>query len=343
MRIVVLVLTTLVALTASVPVASASTVGRDQFGFLLFRGEGAEENRLTMTETDADYVFEDAPSITLTPGDGCRDDGDAATTNVVLCAKNNRGVTVVELGDGDDEIVEVDVDFEGYLYRGGEGDDVLRASSGFRSSVTMHGEGGTDTYFPGRPQQNFEVVSYMHRSDDLVLTMNDAADDPEGESVPSTMTGVVGGFGDDLLVGSGKGDYLAGGNGNDRAQGMGGSDNVNGSNGDDLLEGGDGNDVFPGEVGADRVVGGEGFDRFEVRNSGYDMGVGRDVTVTLDDVANDGGSGERDDVRSDVEDVTAVPAGNSGRATLVGDASVNVLRGSREGDTLDGGAGSDLL
>jgi hypothetical protein len=53
-------------------------------------------------------------------------------------------------------------------------------------------------------------------------------------------------------------------------------------------------------------------------------------TVTIDNVANDGGSGEGDDVRTDVE-------------VVVGGSSGDNLTGSGNGETLDGAAGTDTL
>jgi Ca2+-binding RTX toxin-like protein len=226
----VLLAATLAAMTALAPGAHASTVGReDPSTSLFYNGEGAEQNDLTVTGTDADFVFTDSPGVVLTPLAGCREDDDATTDNVVLCARGvNSGVIVVNLGAGDDEIT-TDVNFVGYLYRGGDGADTLRASTGFRSSVTMLGEGGRDVYVPGRPGENFEVVSYSERSTPLTATMNDLPDDPDGENIPSNMNGVVGGQGDDTVIGSAKSDYLAGAGGQDRVVGLGGADNVNGS------------------------------------------------------------------------------------------------------------------
>ena len=335
---------TAAALLATASSASASTVGRDTtevYSALTYDGD-ASENRLVVDDTDADYIFRDTPGETLTPERGCRPDDDDTTDHVVLCAKNTSGVITLNFGDGDDEVT-TDVNFVGFLYRGGDGADVLRASTGFRSSVTMIGGPGTDVYVPGRPGVSFEVVSYSERFGDLTATMNDVADDPDGETVPSSMTGVVGGQGDDTLTGTGKGDYLAGAGGQDHAVGLGGPDNMNGSDGDDLLEGGDGNDRFPADPAADRIIGGEGFDRHEPTTNDYETFFDRELKVTLDDVANDGGPGERDDVRSDVEDVTVQSNSFLARSTIVGDDSVNVLRGSFGADTLDGARGGDLL
>jgi hypothetical protein len=64
-----------------------------------------------------------------------------------------------------------------------------------------------------------------------------------------------------------------------------------------------------------------------------------DVTIALDDVANDGGSDEHDDVRSDVEEAV----GGRGNDLLVGTDEANVLDGAAGNDTLVGLLGADDL
>ena len=61
------------------------------------------------------------------------------------------------------------------------------------------------------------------------------------------------------------------------------------------------------------------------------------LTISLDDLANDGEAGEGDDVRGDVEDVI----GGSGADVITGSAADNVLAGGDGGDRIDGGAGID--
>src|SRR5215216_7254342 len=81
---------------------------------------------------------------------------------------------------------------------------------------------------------------------------------------------------------------LRGGDGSDNLSGNGGSDTLDGQLGADNLTGGDG-------TGIDRVI----YPRFNA------------VTVTIDDVANDGELGEGDNVRSDNEQVEGSIAGDS--------------------------------
>src|SRR5690348_7200699 len=87
-----------------------------------------------------------------------------------------------------------------------------------------------------------------------------------------------------------------------------------------------------GEPGPDQYNGGDGIDTVS-----YEQVLG-DVTVTLDDVADDGLRGD-DNVHMDVENVT----GGCADDTLIGDGGDNVLNGGPGDDVVDGGLGADTL
>lgn len=95
-----------------------------------------------------------------------------------------------------------------------------------------------------------------------------------------------GGDGDDTLIGGDGRDRLFGRDGNDSLQGDDGADRLDGGRDDDFLDGGLGPDVINGRRGDDTAV--------------Y-LGRPSEVTVTFDDVPNDGEAGEGDNVRSSVE------------------------------------------
>ena len=97
---------------------------------------------------------------------------------------------------------------------------------------------------------------------------------------------------------------------------------VNGEDGDDVLQGGTSADLFDGGAGFDRVLYG-------------DRGANVPVTVTMGDgLANDGATGEGDNVNSNVENLT----GGDGNDTLTGTSGIsNSLVGAGGDDTLDGG------
>jgi Ca2+-binding RTX toxin-like protein len=138
---------------------------------------------------------------------------------------------------------------------------------------------------------------------------------------------IDGGGGNDVICGGGGADTLKGGVGNDRLYGEGGGD---------TLEGNGGSDTFDGGLGADSISGGTGTDiaTYSSRTLG--------VTVDIDGVADDGNSydgpaGARDNVMTDVENLT----GGGGTDTLTGGAANNVLDGGKGADVLSGLGGTD--
>ena len=176
---------------------------------------------------------------------------------------------------------------------------------------------------------------------DALAAINDLGPDQRYE--------LIGGDGADTLTATSGLDILAGGSGDDT---------LRGGAGDDVLKGGTGGDELAGDGGDDRLEGGEGADFL-------DGGAGTDtaswwqetspVTVTLDNVRNDGTGGE--DHAYDVEEVEGGDAadtlvagggpafleGNGGGDTLVGSPAADSLLGGDGDDTLDAGAGDDLV
>ncbi len=129
--------------------------------------------------------------------------------------------------------------------------------------------------------------------------------------------------GNDTLNTTGLGEPLtvSGGADNDILEGGSQADTLNGDAGDDTLDGGGLNDL---------LVGGS-----EIDTADYDGTPDR--TVTLDMTANDGATGEGDNVQT--ENVTTA----LGNDTLTGDAGPNRLSGDQGNDTLKGLGGDDLF
>ena len=115
------------------------------------------------------------------------------------------------------------------------------------------------------------------------------------------------------------------------ALGLGGDDLLFGGDGNDALCGGPGTDVLSGGGGADLLIGGPDVD---IANYGS---VSAPIAVALDDVANDGRSGEGDLVQTE-----SVVGGSAGDL-IAGDAAANGVQGGPGDDRIDGGAGKDSL
>jgi Ca2+-binding RTX toxin-like protein len=123
---------------------------------------------------------------------------------------------------------------------------------------------------------------------------------------------------------------LIGGNGNDT---------LTGNWGGNTLQGGPGNDWMTGSLGADTFDGGPAGGGFERDTVSYAdrTSPSTGVTVTIGDGANDGETGEGDDVQTNVEDVT----GGAGPDHLAGDFGANLLVGGPGDDEILGGGGND--
>ena len=187
-------------------------------------------------------------------------------------------------------------------------------------------------------------VSYQARTVSLTVTIDGASNDGaagENDDVQLSTENVIGGQADDSITGSDLDNGLFGSDGDDTLRGGLGNDSLSGNSDDDLLIGNagddfgfgnagndtwfsaavdDGSDFFEGSVGIDTAT-------YEARNAGDP------VTVRLDNLANDGSSGEGDNIRLDVENVT----GGSGNDTLAANqfqADRNILRGGFGRDTL---------
>ncbi|MEA2219655.1 MAG: hypothetical protein QOJ35_2281 [Solirubrobacteraceae bacterium] len=231
---------------------------------------------------------------------------------------------------------------------GGSGDDTLTASpagselDGGPGSDTLDGGGGADMLDGGADAGNDE----LHGGGGVDTLIGNAGNDT-----------LDGGDGSDTLMGGDDADTVMGGTGNDTVSGGSGADTLSGGAGDDTLDGAapavllDGNDTISGDAGNDRITGGAGDDVLSGGTGSDDMsgaagadlvdyGVANEaVTVTLDGRPNDGGAGERDDVHTDVEQVS----GGGREDTLTGSAARNVLDGGSGEDYLDGAAQRDDL
>jgi Ca2+-binding RTX toxin-like protein len=135
---------------------------------------------------------------------------------------------------------------------------------------------------------------------------------------------IQGGDGDDTLSGGAGDDTIEGGNGADVLFGNGGKDTLQGGAGNDRLDGGTGADVFDGGAGTD--------------TADYSSRI-ENLSIDLDDVADDGAAGEKDNVESTVENVW----GGRGDDVIIGNAFANELKGNYGNDRLYGGSGRDNL
>jgi Ca2+-binding RTX toxin-like protein len=162
-----------------------------------------------------------------------------------------------------------------------------------------------------------------------------------GGAEANTLTGNTG---NDLILGGASGDTINGNAGNDRLDGAGGNDTIGDNNGDNFCADTD-------EPGADRIVGGAGNEARICGGDGNDFidaGDGADAVV-FGNAGNDIMYGDTPGGTSPGNDTMDGGAGNDllfgldGDDSLTGGAGADRLIGGIGDDTLTGDAGSDIL
>jgi hypothetical protein len=257
---------------------------------------------------------------------------------VVACNPAAFATIRLDLKDGDDRVL-VNQGVKPTTVDGGAGDDQLRSSGG---GDALHGGPGNDS---------------LSDAEDSGAGGDDLLDGGDGDDT------ILLGSGDDLVIGGAGNDYVRmdtgddtvrlddiandgrtgetkniradietvdGGLGGDTMFGNAGANVLLGDEGNDLIDGRGGNDRLEGGPGADDLIGGAGTDRVTYSNTAAQR-------ITLDGVRDDGAAGELDNVRADVEDVSA----GAGDDEVIGNGSGNALDGGAGNDRLVGGGGVD--
>jgi Ca2+-binding RTX toxin-like protein len=185
---------------------------------------------------------------------------------------------------------------------GGNANDTL---TGNAANNGLDGGPGSDVLNGGAGN---DFALYWSRTQPVHVDLDGVADDGEAgenDSIAADVESVIGGSGNDTLVGNASSNSL---------WGWAGNDTLDGSGGTDMLWGGDGTDLVT----------------YASRSN--------PVSASLDGVANDGEAGENDQLY-EVESLT----GGAGADTLVGDDLANVLTGGEGSDVLTGAGGDDQL
>lgn len=157
---------------------------------------------------------------------------------------------------------------------GGSGNDFL---AGGHKANSLYGEVGNDTLMGGLAKdaisggKGIDTVDYSNRDSRLVITLDGKPNDgtpaspgvkAENDNIMGDIENVIGGAGNDKIVGNKSANTLQGGGGDDTLLGNGGNDLLVGGAGDDSIDGGDGDDTLLAIDASsnDVVVGGNGFD-----------------------------------------------------------------------------------
>jgi hypothetical protein len=238
------VLAVVMLLLAAAP-AQAATV--EQSGNeLAFTAAAGERNDVVIEFDRGAFVVRDHGGA-LEAGEGC----EAVSDVSAACSRDGVLGVSIDTGDRDDSVESLlpNTLLSGIrLVRidGGPGDDRLH---GWRTSDEIRGGPGAD-YVSGGPGNGRDVAvmdSHDGAGGGVTVTLDATANDGlpgEGDDVRDDIEAVLGGPGDDTLIGNAQPDRLIGAGGDDR---------LDGGRGPDALEGGDGIDAFDGGAGADSV------------------------------------------------------------------------------------------
>jgi serralysin len=230
------------------------------------------------------------------------------------------GIEVVRTGIGNDVVNgSVRADF----IHGEAGADILR---GLNGGDHLYGGLGADQHIGG-DDGNVDYARYDDANYGNLTIRLDAPNLNTGAAAGDTYVGIeglVGGVGNDTVVGNGLANFLFGSDGND---------NVYGQAGADYLSGGLGTNNLWGGAGADQHIGGSGIDyaRYDDANWG-------NLTIRLDGAANVGAVAVGD-TYTGIEGLV----GGAGNDVIVGNASANYLFGGGGADYINALAGNDYM
>lgn len=319
------------ALATFTPPAQAAPVTRVFFeqGVLKVVAGSGQGNAFRISAEPGRAVVEDV-FHPITPVGTCKPAPAPLQPNVVSCPITAATTIQVEAGDGNDSIQIYGL--AGTLLLGA-GDDAMSGATG---GLVVDLGPGNDTASPnalqGAPERNgpdeviggegVDTISYAQHFFAVRVSLDDVANDgigAEGDNIRSDVENIDGSMGNDILVGSAGANTIRGLFGGDQLSGLGGDDT--------FVEG----HFSPPYDKPDTLSGGPGVDTATYAGNSVPK------KISLDDVANDGATGEKDDVRSDVENLI----GGAGGDELTGSAAANVLIGGAGVDRADGGPGVD--
>lgn len=294
-----------------------------------------------------DFLFGDSAHLplTLATNVGGNDTLRGGNGNDIMYGQ--LGDDLLEGGNDNDALIGFEGDDE---LLGGSGDDTL---SGHWGADLLVGGGGADFLSGGENDDRLVGGNLLGAQWDASADTLDGGSGndllrgdsgPADDSVAVTILGgndfLNGNLGNDVILAQAGNDTVQGGLGDDVADGGSGNDYVRGGSNNDILAGGGGNDIVAGESGNDHVDGGQGDD---VLLGGAYFVMGNAVAETGNDLVL-GGTGHDWVFGDSWSQANPFDFGiGGGNDTLDGGAGDDLVVGQAGDDTLHGGAGDDVL
>jgi hypothetical protein len=300
--------------------ADAATVSFSSNGSggssVFYAGAPNEVNNVRISFTAAGIVIDDQVRITaLDSGCAISSAGDAT------CPGSAKFVSVN--GRDKNDTITYTAPHRGQVIGGSGADTIVGGTrrAGFGRAIEpviyQGKESTSDT--------TVDTVTYRQADRGVAVDLSDTGGSFD-DGRPGDLEGITSDI--EVIEGSNFGDTLVGSPRGDTFRGLNGNDTISSGGGSDLIDEGS------AANGADTIDGGSGAGdsiSYGARTSG--------VAVSLDGVRDDGGAGERDDVRATVERVT----GTSFADTLIGNSGPNTLTGGSGPDSLLGEGGNDVI
>ena len=276
-----------------------------------FSGNGYTQSGNTFA--DPRYLDRAAKDFRLPAGSPCIGKGPASIQPVV--APPPPPVCSVTLTAGNDTytVPALPAGCSTFTVNALDGNDIVYAGNG---ATVVDGGAGTDTVSYRNAGQAVTVNLYQNAAWGGSLRMDDrlvGIENVEGSAFADTLVGdananrLTGLGGNDLLYGEASPAFT-----------IGAADVLDGGDGNDTLHGYVGNDTLDGGNGADGISGDGGVDTVTYASRGVAL------VIRLDGLANDGASGEADNVATDVENVI----GGLAADRITGSSAANTLNGS---------------
>ena len=149
------------------------------------------------------------------------------------------------------------------MINSGNGNDTVSGLAGndtFLATFVAGGTDGNDTYNGGDGYDYYDM-SATSANANVNLNTGLAVSAQIGTDKLSSIEGIIGSQGNNVMVGDGYGNYMKGLGGDDNLSGGIAADNLDGGDGNDYLDGGEHNDILIGGAGNDSLYGGAGDDR----------------------------------------------------------------------------------